>query len=247
MQLSEHAQSLISGEYALGLLPPTAARRWQRLMAAQPELADMTAKWQQQLAPLAEWIPEQDVPNSLWQSIEAELFGTSTSESVLTDASNNISMLKPRPRRHGIAWLAAAAMAAGASLWLALPSLTSSPINTSTSSSVHAIATLSSEQNPTEWQVTLSDANTLRLQVSTGWSQAPSRSIELWAIDASGKPKSLGVVALIDDQATLTLSANQQRILQHATLLALSDEPAGGSPTALPTGPVLFTGKPAQG
>ncbi|MEO6699553.1 MAG: anti-sigma factor [Paraperlucidibaca sp.] len=236
MQLSKQAQSLISGEYALGLLPPTVAKRWQRLMAAQPELAEMTAQWQQQLAPMAEWIPEQEVPQSLWEGIEAELFGS----------ASNVLVLKKRPRALTATWLAAAAMAAGVSIWLALPSLMTTHPESSFSTSAHALATLSNEQNSVQWQVLLSDANTLRLQVSSNWSPTPSRSLELWAIDASGTPKSLGLVTLTDDQATLKLSANQQRNLQTATLLAISEEPAGGSPTALPTGPVLFTGKPTR-
>jgi anti-sigma-K factor RskA len=145
-----------------------------------------------------------------------------------------------------VAWLAAA-MAAGISLWLALPSLMPSHSESTFSTSAYALATLSNEQNSVQWQVLLSDTNTLRLTVSSHWLSAPSRSLELWAIDANGSPNSLGLVMLSDDQATLKLSASQQHNLQTATLLAISDEPVGGSPTALPTGPVLFTGKPKHG
>lgn len=236
MQLSEQAQSLISGEYALGLLPSTVAKRWQRLMAAQPALAEMTAQWQQQLAPMAAWIAPQPVPETLWLGIEAELFGS----------ANTVLTLKQRPRAIGTAWFAAAALAAGLSLWLAVPSLMHSPANSALSTHAQLLATLSSDQSSAQWQVSLSDTNTLHLQINSGWSQAPSRSLELWAIDTHGKPKSLGLIALTNTEATLKLSASQKQSLLSATLLAISDEPAGGSPTALPTGPVLFTGKPTR-
>ena len=250
MQLSNHAQMLIGGEYALGLLPATASKRWERLMAAQPELAMLTAQWQQQLAPLASWLPERAAPASLWQSIEMELFGT---QNRATDASlaatpsalASTASVTPLKAKRPLAWFAAAAMAAGVSLWLALPNIIA-PVPTATVA-IQTYATLSNEHDNAQWQIALATANTLRVQLNGTWSPTPQRDLELWAIGANGTPVSLGVLALTQNVATLKLSAEQQGLLRTATLLALSDEPTGGSPTALPTGPVLFTGKPKQG
>jgi anti-sigma-K factor RskA len=41
--------------------------------------------------------------------------------------------------------------------------------------------------------------------------------------------------------ATLTLTAAQLAVLGNTPTLAVSVEPAGGSPTGLPTGPVIYT------
>lgn len=61
------------------------------------------------------------------------------------------------------------------------------------------------------------------------------KSYELWAVgDGRDKPQSLG---LIDDGLTSSVKVSP------ATILAVSLEPAGGSPTGQPTGPVLFQGK----
>ena len=41
--------------------------------------------------------------------------------------------------------------------------------------------------------------------------------------------------------ATLALSTAQLAVLGNTPTLAVSVEPAGGSPTGLPTGPVIYT------
>lgn len=67
------------------------------------------------------------------------------------------------------------------------------------------------------------------------------RTAELWVIPAGGTPHSLGLLASRGG-TTLTLTAdNRARLIAGATL-AVSLEPLGGSPTGLPTGPVVATG-----
>jgi len=101
----------------------------------------------------------------------------------------------------------------------------------------------------------LSDARTQKpaLLVSAGrWSSAlrvktldpaihaANASLELWALPKGGKPKSLGVVS--GARAVLQLGSSADRSLGDVPMLAVSLEPKGGSPTGLPTGPVLYSG-----
>lgn len=69
------------------------------------------------------------------------------------------------------------------------------------------------------------------------------KSYELWLVQQSlGTPKSLG---LIDETRAITrpqLAAYQPDVIESATF-AVSLEPEGGSPTGVPTGPVVFAGK----
>jgi anti-sigma-K factor RskA len=69
----------------------------------------------------------------------------------------------------------------------------------------------------------------------------PGKSLELWALPPGGAPRSLGLVA-IREKDTLSLKAVADQSLDDAAVLAVSLEPSGGSPTASPTGPVLYTG-----
>jgi anti-sigma-K factor RskA len=67
---------------------------------------------------------------------------------------------------------------------------------------------------------------------------APGRALELWAVRAQGAPRSLGLVRA--DGATTLLRA---RLLQDTAAFAVSVEPAGGSPSGAPTGPIISLGK----
>ncbi|HET6600010.1 MAG TPA: anti-sigma factor, partial [Burkholderiaceae bacterium] len=64
------------------------------------------------------------------------------------------------------------------------------------------------------------------------------RALELWALPASGAPRSLGLIS-----AHGTTVVTRDQVLRGATGLAVSLEPPGGSPTGAPTGPVLYVGK----
>jgi anti-sigma-K factor RskA len=78
-------------------------------------------------------------------------------------------------------------------------------------------------------------------RVSAG--QENGRSYELWLITGrSAAPKSLGVVGG-DEFTQRPLPANIDLETLRSATYAVSLEPAGGSPTGAPTGPVLFTGK----
>ena len=70
----------------------------------------------------------------------------------------------------------------------------------------------------------------------------PGRTLELWLIKAgAAQPVSLGVLTA-EETSRFTLPEQLASGFAQA-VLAISDEPAGGSPTGLPTGAVLATGK----
>jgi anti-sigma-K factor RskA len=69
------------------------------------------------------------------------------------------------------------------------------------------------------------------------------RSYELWVISSrSPSPRSLGVVGN-DEFTQRALPGNFDAATLRAASYAVSLEPAGGSTTGAPTGPILFTGK----
>ena len=67
------------------------------------------------------------------------------------------------------------------------------------------------------------------------------RSLELWALPEGRNPRPLGLVPATG-VVRLPLAAPADAALQDTPALAVSLEPAGGSPTGAPTGPVLYTG-----
>lgn len=72
------------------------------------------------------------------------------------------------------------------------------------------------------------------------------RSYELWLIPGrNSKPQSLGIVGATE-YTSRPLPENFDVATLQAARYAVSLEPAGGSPSGAPTGPVLFTGKMVQ-
>ncbi|MCU0762689.1 MAG: anti-sigma factor, partial [Hydrogenophaga sp.] len=62
---------------------------------------------------------------------------------------------------------------------------------------------------------------------------------ELWSVPAQGGPRSLGLVRA-DTATTLLLQAG---VKEGTAAFAVSIEPAGGSPTGAPTGPIVSLGQ----
>jgi anti-sigma-K factor RskA len=76
-----------------------------------------------------------------------------------------------------------------------------------------------------------------------GATPEPGKSYELWLVsDRLQRPRSLGVIGSNDFTIRQALAAYDTDTVNRATY-AVTTEPEGGSPTGLPTGPIVFTGK----
>lgn len=74
----------------------------------------------------------------------------------------------------------------------------------------------------------------------------PGKSYELWMVHESwDQPKSLGLIAQ-NDMEMMPMSPDIEPDLYMNATFAVSLEPAGGSPTGLPTGPVQYAGRLVQ-
>jgi anti-sigma-K factor RskA len=94
------------------------------------------------------------------------------------------------------------------------------------------------QQDQASWVATAGPSGLL-VRTVTGATPPPDRAFELWAIaPGTARPRSLGV---IPPNGELRLAPLPPDLRDGATL-AISVEPAGGSPTRQPTGPVVFVG-----
>jgi anti-sigma-K factor RskA len=88
------------------------------------------------------------------------------------------------------------------------------------------------------------DAATRNFTVrKVGATPEPGKSFELWLVsDRLQRPRSLGVIGGNDFTTRQALASYDTDTVNKATY-AVTVEPEGGSPTAAPTGPIVFTGK----
>jgi anti-sigma-K factor RskA len=86
------------------------------------------------------------------------------------------------------------------------------------------------------------DRNVLQLKPARPVLAGPAQSYELWLIPAEGgAPLSLAVLGSLD--ARVPVAPQYVSRLVRGAKLAISVEPAGGSPTGAPTGPVIAIGE----
>jgi anti-sigma-K factor RskA len=219
-------RDLLAGEYVMATLPRRARARFERLMASDPALARLVADWQERLAPVDTTASPSEPPAHIWRSVEREIAPASV---VATRRQAASGWWERLALWRGLAF-GALAVAAALLLYVAVPRPLppAAPI----------LAVLADASGTPSFAATqLADG---RIAVAAIRPQpiAAGRAFELWAI-AGGPPRSLGLVGPAAGQG-LVLPAGA---LPREGVLAVSLEPAGGSPTGAPTGPVLYQGK----
>lgn len=226
----------LAAEYVMGTLRGPARRRLQALLPAHPALRSAVNAWQRRLLPMAASVPPVAPTARIWQGIETRLFA---------DASRRAVPPAPLPWWRGLAlWrsVSGAALAAVVGLAVVLvqtpeaaPPIVIVLANNSAAGEVEA-----GLRNASFVASLGADGRTLVLKPIGTLSLQATRALELWAVPAQGAPRSLGLVN-VRDGATILRAG----LLANTAAFAVSLEPAGGSPTGAPTGPILSVGKVA--
>ena len=103
----------LAAEYALGTLRGPARRRFERLLAGDPELRDLVQAWEMRVNLLAESAPAVPPPDHLWQRISQRIGPVPERRSLLDRLWESLGFWR------GVS-LAAAAAAAALALYIAL-------------------------------------------------------------------------------------------------------------------------------
>lgn len=230
---------LIAAEYVLGVLGAEERRELERRLAQEPVLASEVAFWEQRLTGLADTVAPVPPPPTAWSRIAAAIGTPAAAVSRPASAvaqSGTIWRSLAFWRSFGIAsaTLAAASIAALAYIGLVVPARP--PL----------MATLGGAGGQPSFVAAVTSTGNRLVLVPAALLTNDPRAMELWLIPSrEGRPRSLGLVQrgrpiAIDIPRDLADS-----VTPDATL-AISLEPPGGSPTGLPTGPVIASGKLAN-
>jgi anti-sigma-K factor RskA len=219
-------RELLAGEYVLGTLAGPARLRFERLLREDTSLRDAVAKWEQRLAPLTEAVPPMTPPKRVWKEIERRV-APRTRESLW--------------ERAGF-WRPIAMLASVLTLVLAVYTYVFMEYIAPLQPPVAYVAVLNDPQAQTAWLVSAADFNQMTVKVLKSPPEASDRDYELWLLPGGDQPpRSLGVIPASGSK-TVPVPAELRAAMAAGKVLAVTIEPKGGSPSGLPTGPVLYTG-----
>ena len=208
----------LAADYAIGLMPAAARRRFEQLLLEDAALRAELAHWQHSLASLTDALPEQPVPDRVWQAITARI---------------EPQVLHVPEKRSFWNWMRVTAAVCSLAVVVFLSVLYNRD------ETRYSATLLTADAKPA--LKVQAHENYLQVEPLTLAAVTPEQSLELWAIPADGKPISLGVIPA-GGKGKVELSETQKALIGKPIALAVSLEPKGGSPTGQPTGPVLYQG-----
>ena len=213
-----------AAELALGVLDGAERAGALRRMIAEPEFARDVERWRDHFASLFAGVAEVTAPDGLFEKITARISGTNAV----------VPIRRPNP------WKPAALAASVAALLMtavALRPVDVAPVAIPTAPMIAAMALT----DTTTSQPALYDADTGQVKMPGPMPIPAGRSAQLWVIEGDAAPKPLGTFRAVG-AGSYVAEARMGAVIKPGTVLAISIEPMGGSPTGAPTGPVIASG-----
>ena len=235
--MNEEIRDQLASEYVLGLLEGDALAQVERLIEDEPAFAGLVEDWRRRMLELDVTAALQPPAPDLWNRIE-------TSLGVVKTAPAN-----PRRQR-------AARGSVTSRLWNSLPAWRGVGLAASAAALVMAIGVgvllRENARTPVMVAVLLSDQNRPAAIVNafgdgrtelvplTAITAPEGKSLQVWTLwDRARGPVSVG---LMDAMHSLDLAVQNLPRTTTDQLFEVTLEPAGGSPTGRPTGPILMKG-----
>lgn len=220
----------LAASYVAGTLRAGARRRVQALLPAHPALRAAVGEWQSRLMPLTTVLAAVPPPPRVWQSIERRLWPAAAAAQA------------PWWQRLMV-WRGLSAFATVAAVSLALLLANPPPTQAPVVIVLQGTGAGGGLQQGSFVASVSSDGRALVTRPLAPVSMQADRVLELWSVPPQGNPRSLGLISA----SGVTVLARERlpaTLLSGGTsALAVSVEPPGGSPTGLPTGPVVYAGK----
>lgn len=244
-------RQMLAAEYVLGTLRGLARRRFERLARSETAVRSEIRFWESRLAGLAANLKPQSPPPSVWFSL---LHRIEIQPPVVTPIRRPVA---PAPAAPAPAspWRIVAGLATAAGVAIAvligsrapLPGAIDAPTTVATAPQPAPapaalppvyVALLRVPDTDLQWTLALKpESDEVTAVVSGSYPKLGERSLELWLITDAG-PVSLGLLPTTGE-GRLKLPDG---VSGAQLTLAVSLEPAGGSPIGKPTGPVLTSG-----
>jgi anti-sigma-K factor RskA len=217
----------LAAEHVLGTLRGPARRRFERLCAESAAARGALHRWEDDWSVLSRSLRPIQPSERVWANVNRRLFGARSAA--------------PRVSRWRTWQLAAAASLIAVALIVGLIVHQQQP-------PLQTLAVLGTDSAHPLWRIERrTQLAALTIRVVGPVQRLPGKAYELWALPRGGAPVSLGLLPA-GGTYERTLNSAQRAALLAADKVAVSVEPAGGSPTGSPTGPVVIVASlPALG
>ena len=236
----ESLADALAADYVAGTLRGQARRRLEALLPAHPVLHRAVQAWQHRLAPLTAALPLETPPEHVWHGIERRLWPPTQAAADAGRAAASAAGWWGQLR----VWRGLAATLGAVAVALVVLTVQTPP--------AEAPVVVVLQQVPGQAAAALAPAIVASLSADgralTTRPLQPvhlqaDRALELWAVPVSGAPRSLGTIAP-EGMSVVSRHRLTSSLLQgDVATLAVTIEPAGGSPTGAPTGPIVYAGQ----
>jgi anti-sigma-K factor RskA len=223
--LERGGDDMRAAEYVLGVLSAQERAEAARRIESDRAFAVLVEAWEARLGSLNGGYEPVEPPTALKAAVDARLFGE-------PDRPARAGLLQSLAFWRGLAGAAVVA----ALLAYFVPPMLREP-------GPRLVASLVSDQSEVRYLLTYDPAaGVIGLTQIGGEARAAGTALELWTVTTEGEaPVSLGLIPPGANAQVTVAGAERDRIGSGAHF-AISLEPAGGSPTGQPTGPVLAVG-----
>jgi len=217
----------LAAEYVLGTLRGRARARFESLMRYDPGLRQLVAEWEARVTPLAHAASEIAPPARVWQAISRRIAGTAR-------AGGSLAFWR------GLA-VASTAFALVLAAFIGMAPRPEPPLA--------MVAVMNDDRGQPAMVVSwppmaaMRDPHLRIKVVQEHPTMASGTAWEMWMLPGGkAAPVSMGLISIDRDQVMKVAPALAAR-MGDTWGIAMSVEPAGGSRTGAPTGPVIFKGQ----
>jgi anti-sigma-K factor RskA len=223
----------LAAAYALGTLTARTRRRLAGLAVRDPVVTTALRDWEWRLAALADGLPGINPPPRVWEGIRRRLG--------LADPAGPSAPVRPSATWWASLGLWRGLALAGFALAFALGLTLLAPPSERPFESV-VVVLGGPDAKPAMVATAERGSRYLIVKAVAPVDLPRDRALELWMLPTGRAPQSLGVIPA-SGIGRVALREPIGLALQDIPALAVSVEPAGGSPTGAPTGPVVYTGR----
>lgn len=264
---SDIDRRVLVGEYVLGLLEDQEHDEVRAWVQADRQAGAMALQWEEHFLALSDRLAPAALPDSLWGRIQSRLTGATSAGAAQARATAGAqprmnaqpqvsapSQTHPRTERpasapartggwqrfweNASAWRWVSAGFAAATVALAVL-----PNWRGAEPPATRVAVLQQPGQAAQpgWVVSVLDGGDVMIKGLAALPTPAGKSIQIWTLaPGEKKPRSMGLLA---DRQSVRIDAELVGAVQPGQLFEFTLEQEGGSPTGLPTGPVLYIGR----